>query len=42
MSKKDNTKEKASDKDELIFKRIIEYAENTIDINIVALTFFDK
>jgi hypothetical protein len=42
MSKKDNTKEKASDKDELIFKRIIEYAENTIDINIVALTFFNK
>jgi hypothetical protein len=42
MSKKDNAKDKTSDKDELIFKKIIEYAENTIDINIVALTFFNK
>ena len=42
MSKKETTKAQISDKDETIFNKIIEYAENTIDINIVALTFFNK
>jgi hypothetical protein len=42
MSKEKNTKDKISDKDETIFNKIIEYAENTVDINIVALTFFNK
>lgn len=42
MSKKEKTKDKISDKDEQTFNKIIEYAENTIDINIVALTFFNK
>ena len=42
MSKKNNIKDTITDNDEEIFKKIVEYAENTIDINIVALTFFNK